>query len=194
MRYKINLNLKEIKLEDISLETPRIINRLLGKNNKWHDLIVKPYTCSLICGGIKKEENIIFEEKAFVYFNTKDVEVENAIFSNVGIDFSIEKPKVFIGYNLLSVQKVIYNTKGKKNWITEENKNNFIEYVKNKYCVDIEILKIQNTSVTYKDDSKIPVSNLLIRCNSEKNVANLFESGIGGSCSIGFGFVEPIKK
>ena len=194
MRFKINLDLKSIALSDVAVETARQVNRLLGVNHKWHDLKIKPYTCSLILGGEVKKRDVIFKEKGFLYINTEDKEVKDAIFSNEGLDFSIENPKIFKGYNLLSVKKVIYNTNGKKNWITEDNKNNFIKYIKDKYCVDIEILKTKNSSVMYKNGAKLPTSDLLIRCNTDKNVANLFESGIGASCSIGFGLVELTNK
>lgn len=194
MRLKINLELNNITLDNIAKETATNVNKLLGVNNKWHDLPVKPFTCSLILGGEVKKRDVIFKEKGFLYINTEDKEVIDAISSNEGLDFSIENPKIFKGYNLLSVKKVIYNTNGKKNWVTEDNKNNFIKYVKDKYCVDIEILKIKNSSVMYKNGAKLPTSDLLIRCNTDKNVANLFESGIGASCSIGFGLVELINK
>ena len=46
----------------------------------------------------------------------------------------------------------------------------------------------------YKNKSKIRVSDLLIFCKNNKNLANLFVSGMGGSCSLGFGFVEELNK
>ena len=194
MRFKIKLKLDPINLRDVATETSNKLNKILGVNNKWHDMERKPYTCSFLLGGSLEGKILSFKNGGYFYVNTEDDDVINAITSNDGIEFNIENLKVFKGYNLLSVKRIRYNTEGKLEWITEENKNNFIEYVKNKYCVDIDILKISNTVIGYKNNSNISVSDLLIRCKTEKNVANLFESGIGGSCSIGFGFVEPLKK
>ena len=193
MRFKIKLKLEKLALDNVATETAKRLNQILGLNHKWHDLPQKPYTCSLIMGGLLEDKQLNFKDKsAFFYINTEDDEVIEAIVSSPGIDFEIQSIKTFSGYNWLSVKRIIYNTLGKRNHITEENKEAFIKYVKNKYDVNIEIHKIRNSLVTYKKNSKIPVSDLLIRCNDKKNVKLLFESGIGGSSSIGFGFVEPV--
>lgn len=195
MRFKITLKIDSLSIHDIAIETARQLNLILGHNNKWHDLQVKPYSCSLIMGGTIDKDIINFKASpAFFYLNTEDEEVIDVIVSNPTISFDILNIKTYKGFNLLSVKKIIFNKNGKRIWVTEENKNEFIEYVKNKYVVDIEILKIKNMLVSYKNKSKLPVSNLLIKSNSNKNVNNLFESGIGGSCAIGFGFVEPLTN
>lgn len=195
MRFKIKLKLEKLSVNNIATETASRLNKLLGKNHKWHELTLKPYTCSFICGGEFKDDVCYFKDNsAYFYINTEDDEVIEVILNNSDINFDIENPKIFSDYNLLSIKNIVYNTNGKRNWITDENKNNFIEYVKHKYFVDIEIYKIKNHNIRYKNKSKLPVSDLLIKCSGDKMVKNLFESGIGGSCSIGFGFVETIKK
>jgi CRISPR/Cas system endoribonuclease Cas6 (RAMP superfamily) len=195
MRIKINLKLERIPFKDLATESARALNKALGANHKWHDLSVKPYTCSLINGGIRKGDDVVFNKSAFICINTEDDEVIEALFSDKSISFSIVNNEVFKDYNILSVYNVIYNKSGKGEiFVTEENKQDFVEYVKNKYLVEIEILKIKNSRIPYKKNGTRPVSNLLIKCNGNKNVENLFESGIGGSCSIGFGFVEQINK
>lgn len=195
MRFKIKLKLEKLSVNNIATETASRLNKLLGKNHKWHELILKPYTCSLIRGGKIKDGVCYFKDNnAYFYINTEDTEVIEAILNNIDTGFEIEKPKIFSDYNLLSVRNIIYNTNGIRNKITDENKNNFIEYVKQRYFVDIEIYKIRNHGIDYKDKSYMPVSDLLIKCSGDEMVKNLFESGIGGSCSIGFGFVETIKK
>lgn len=194
MRFKIKLDIDTLPVEDIVVETSKVLNKILGNNNKWHDLEIKPHSCSFIYGGELKNRNVVFNGNSHFYINSEDSEVISAIVSNTNIDFNIEENKVFKEYNLLSVKDVRYNRSGKTKWVTDENKEDFIQYVKEKYLVDIEIFKIKNRVVHYKNGSNISVSDLLIKCNSDKNVANLFESGIGGSCSLGFGFVKPIKK
>lgn len=195
MRLKVKLKLEKIPSNNLAIETSRQLNRLLGVNHKWHDLQNKPYTCSLIRGGVFDGDNIIFKNSAFIYINTEDKEVVNSMFeNNSSIEFEIQDVKIFKDYNIFSVYNVIYNKSSDRLHVTDDNKDLFIEFVKNKYMVDIEILKIENTTVPYKKNSRLPVSNLLILCKGDKNIANLLESGIGGSCSIGFGFVEPINK
>lgn len=193
MRFKINLGKDSLPIEDVVTETSKRLNRVLGQNHKWHDLENKPYTCSLLLGGKQVGKRIEFDNSYF-YLNSDCNEVIETITSNFGINFDIEYPKVFKAYNLLSVKRVRFNKNGRTEWVTEENENEFISYVKDKYGVGIEVLKIQNTVLRYKNDSKISVSNLLIRTDGDKNVANLFESGIGGSCSLGFGFVSTINN
>lgn len=194
MRFKIKLNLDKIPLKKLATETAKHLNKTLGKNHKWHDLTtVKPYTCSFIMGGKQVGDNIIYKNYAYFYLNTEDEEVINAIVSNPSIEFDIENVKVFSDYNLFSVKKVIYNKSSKRHHITEENKKDFIAYVKAKYFVDIEILKLENKYVSYKKNSTLPVTNILIKASGGNNVENLLNSGIGGSCSIGFGHVEPIN-
>lgn len=193
MRFKIKLKITNLPIERVATDTATILNKLLGNNHKWHDINPKPYTCSLIRGGELNNGKFTFTNGAYFYINTEDEEVINSLLNNPDIEFDIENNKTFSGYNLLSVKNIVYNTNGKENWITDENKNNFIQYVKQKYFVDIEIYKIKNHHILYKERSRRPVSDLLIKCNG-KNVKNLFESGIGGSCSIGFGFVETINK
>ena len=194
MRFKIKLTLKSLPIKDVAEKTASVLNKILGDNHKWHDLESKPYTCSLILGGKKHDESLIFENGGYFYINTNDNEVINALLNNKGIEFSVENNKLNSGYNLLSVKRVIYNTNGKKIWVTNDNKHNFENYVKVKYGVNIEILKINNTTIHYKNNTILDVSDLLIKCNDKKNVNNLFETGIGGSCSIGFGFVETLNK
>ena len=192
MRLKIKLKLKNITLDNIALETAKVLNQALGHNHKWHDMEHKPYTCSFIMGGSLENKQFDFKEKpAFFYINTEDVEVIEAI-TKTGSDYDIQNIKTFNGYNWLSVKRIQYYSMGKLRHITNENKEAFINYVKNKYNVNIEIHKIKNSFVTYKGNSKLPVNDLLIRCVNEKNVSSLFESGIGGCSSIGFGFVEPV--
>ncbi len=193
MRFKIKLGLDKLPVEDIVIETSRKLNSILGHDHEWHDLECKPYSCSLISGGTLDKRTVKFNGNSHFYINTDDDKVIDAITNNIGIEFEIESPKVFKGYNILSVKNVRYNTNGKTEWVTKKNEAEFIGYVKRKFGVDIEILKMNNSVVHYKRGSKISVSNLLIRCNSDKNVGNLFESGIGGSCSLGFGFVNTIK-
>lgn len=193
MRFKIKLKLESMSIYDVAQETAKTINQILGHNNKWHDLLVKPYSSSMIMGGLLKDKIITFENSsAYFYINTDDEEIIDRIISNPNISFDIESIKTFKGFNILSLKKVVYNKSGKRIWVTQETKEDFINYVKNKYCVDIDILKIDNSVVRYKNNSKLPISNLLIKTKSDNNVKNLFESGIGGSCSIGFGFVEPL--
>lgn len=194
MRLKINLDINKTPVKNVVVETSKRLNAILGINHKWHDLERKPYTCSLISGGRLKGENIEFNGNAHFYINTEDEEVIKQIVNNKGLNFNIETVDVFKGYNILSVDRVRYKISGKNKWVTNENKKDFIKYVKDKYAVEIQILKFSNSVVYYKNNSKISVSNLLIRIDSEKNVSNLFETGIGGSCSLGFGFVEPIYK
>lgn len=195
MRLKINLDIDKLPVKDVVIKTSSVLNKLLGDNNKWHDMVEKPYTSSLISGGTLQGENIVFNNNAHFYINTEDKEVIRAVLKNKGINFDTPPTKVFSGYNLLSVKKVRYKTKGKNKWVTPENSPDFIKYVKNKYGVDIEIYKYDNSVVYYKRGSKISVSNLLIRTtSSSKDVAKLFQSGIGASTSIGFGFVEPVNK
>ncbi len=193
MRCKIKLGLDKLPVEAIVIETSRKLNSILGHDHEWHDLECKPYSCSLISGGTLDKRTVKFNGNSHFYINTDDDKVIDAITNNIGIEFEIESPKVFKGYNILSVKNVRYNTNGKTEWVTKKNEAEFIGYVKRKFGVDIEILKMNNSVVHYKRGSKISVSNLLIRCNSDKNVGNLFESGIGGSCSLGFGFVNTIK-
>jgi len=194
MRFKIKLKLDTLLLCDVAEKTSSIVNKILGVNHKWHDLERKPYTCSFILGGKNEGKSLSFKNGGYFYFNSEDKEVIDAVMKVKDIEFSIETPKIFNGYNLLSVKRVIYNTEGKKVWVTESNKSNFESYLKLKYGVDVKILKINNTTVHYKNNTILDVSDLLIKCDNNKNVANLFESGVGGSCSIGFGFVETINK
>lgn len=194
MRFNFKLKLTSLKLEDVATETARTVHKLLGENNEWHNLERKPFTCSFIKGGKLKERVIHFNNDAHLYINTEDEKVISKLTNHVGIEFDIETPKIFKSYNLLNVSQVIFNTSGKKIWVNEENKSKFIEYCKNKYGIDFEILNIRNSTVSYKNGSKLPVSDLFIKSFSDKNVLNLFESGIGGSCSLGFGFVETVKQ
>ena len=195
MRFNFKLKkIEKIPLSEIATATAKTIHGLLGENNKWHDLERKPFTCSFINGGKLVDGVVIFKEDANININTENEEVINQIMSS-GLDFSIENTKVFKGYNLLSVKNVVYNSNDKKNWITEENKDAFVSHVKNKYALkEVEILKMKKSLITYKNGKKIPVTDLLIRCHSDQNVENLFETGIGGSCSLGFGFVKQIYK
>ena len=153
MRIKIKLNLDKLPLNEVVTENAKILHKILGDNNKWHNMEQKPFTCSSLLGGKLKDKHIVFNDGGYLYINSEDDEVINAIIKNEGIVFSIENPKIYNGYNILSAKKIIFNTNKKKNWITEENKKTFIDYVKNKYCVDIEILKIRNSAVTYKNGS-----------------------------------------
>jgi hypothetical protein len=194
MRFKINLDISQLPVENIVVETSRVLNRMLGNNHKWHNLENKPYTCSLISGGTLKGRTVVFADNAHFFFNTNDEEVIETMVSNEAIDFEIIPIKIFKGYNLLSLNSVRYKTKGKNKWVTEENKNDFIKYVKNKYGVKIDILKYDKSVVHYKNSSKIPVSNLLVKVDYSKTISNLFETGIGASSSLGLGFIEPIKK
>ena len=194
MRFNFELNIKEIPLNELALTTAKTLHALLGTNNKWHDLERKPFSCSFIKGGKVYDGIIKFEDKPILTINTEDVEIITQLMTNK-LPFSIETPKVFKGYNLLSVKNVVYNSGGKKNWITTDNQDAYIKHIITKYALkEVEILKIKNSVITYKEGKKIPVSDLLIRINSDQNVANLFETGIGGSCSLGFGFVEPLNK
>jgi CRISPR-associated endoribonuclease Cas6 len=174
-------------------KTASIVNKLLGNNHKWHDLERKPYTCSFIVGGIKNKDTIIYNDDSYLYFNTEDPEVIDAILANKNIEFNIENNKVNNEVNLLTIKRVIYNNNGKKVWITEDNKSQYEKYLNLKYGISAEILKIRNYTIHHKNVI-LNTSDLLIKCSNNKNVANLFESGIGGSCSIGFGFVENINK
>ena len=192
MRLKIDLDLTEISLKEVSQKTASVIHGLLGKNNKWHDLERKPYSCSFIRGGVKNEKTIKFNGDAHVFFNTEDEEIINQLVSN-NLSFSFENPRVFDGYNLLSITNIVYNCNGKKNWVTDANKERFTKHIENKYGISCEILKIDNKINFYKNIS-IPVTNLLIRTNGATNVFNLFETGVGGSCGLGFGFVESVVK
>jgi CRISPR/Cas system endoribonuclease Cas6 (RAMP superfamily) len=195
MRFKITLKLESMSIYDVALETAKTINQILGHNNKWHDLVVKPYSCSMIMGGELKDKILYFNNSsAYFYINTDDGEIIERIISNSNISFDIESIKTFKEFNILSLKKVVYNKNGKRIWVTQETKQDFINYVKNKYCVDIDILKIDNSVVRYKNNSRLPISNLLVKTKTDTNVKNLFESGIGGSCGIGFGFVEPLTE
>lgn len=194
MRFKIKLDISGISLTKRAEETARQLNKILGVNNKWHDLKVKPYSCSFIMGGKQVGDKIVYQNSAYMFLNTEDEEVINKIVSNPKIEFSIETIKLYKDFNLLSVKNIVYNKSGKRVHINEETKNDFIAYVNRKYLIDIEILKIQNTFVSYKNGSYLPVTNLLINCKGSDNLQNIFDSGIGGSCAIGFGHVEPINK
>jgi CRISPR/Cas system endoribonuclease Cas6 (RAMP superfamily) len=193
MRFKIKLNLDKVQLSDVAVVTAKEVHKLLGDNNKWHDLVRKPFSCSLIRGGKLIDKTIHFDEDAFIYINTEDDEVINALLSS-NPTFSIEKPKVFKDYNLLKVKNVVFNADGKKTWITDDNKDRFIKHIENRYAIKLEVLKIKNSLISYKNNIKLPVSDLLIKIPNNVNVGNLFESGIGGSCSLGFGFVETLNK
>ena len=193
MRFKIKVDVNSVAIKNMAEKTASIVNKLLGNNHKWHDLEIKPYTCSFIVGGIKNEDTIIYNDDSYLYFNTEDSEVIDAILANKNIEFNIENNKVNNEVNLLTIKRVIYNNNGKKVWITENNKSQYEKYLNLKYGISAEILKIRNSTIHYKN-AILNTSDLLIKCSNNKNVANLFESGIGGSCSIGFGFVENINK
>lgn len=194
MRFKITLDLDIISKYDIAIATAKHLNQILGHNNKWHDMVVKPYTCCLLRGGDLEGNNINFSNKsAYFYLNTEDDEVIDKIISNPTISFDVENVKLFSSFNLLSFKKVIFNHNGKRIFVTDATKEAFINYVKNKYAVDIEILKMSTSLVTYKNQSKLPVTNLLVKAKGN-TIQNLFESGVGGSTSIGFGFVELVNN
>lgn len=194
MRINIKVNVDTIAIKNMAEKSASVINKLLGTNHQWHDLERKPYTCSFIKGGRKVNDVIVYDNDAYIYVNTDDSEVITALLSDENIVFSIEKPKIRNGSNILSVKRVIYNTNGKKVWVTNDNKTQFEEYLKMKYGVSGEILKMNNSTTHYKNHVILNTTDLLIRCFDNTNVMNLFESGIGGSCSIGFGFVETINK
>jgi len=191
MRLKIMLELEEIPLKDMASTTAKEVHKLLGVNNKWHDLERKPFTCSLIRGGKLFDRVVRYNNDAHIFINTEDNEIIDAVLVN-NPTFEIIPTKVFKGYNLLSVKYVVFTVEGKKQWITEENKDRFIKHIESRYAIKVEILKLKNSVINFKNKMNLPVTDLLIKIPNSTNVLNLFNSGIGGSCSLGFGFVESI--
>ena len=199
MIIKINLNLQKIKISENALMVGSIIHDLLGRNNKWHDNQIKEYSVSMIIGGVKDGEYIIFNNDSHIFVNTSNNEIRNIILENsikLGYYFNIVFNIARKGENILTAKNIRYNYKGKNYNISEENKKDFEKYLKNKYGIDAVILKInKNIDVKYKNNSAIKSTNILFKIITDNpdDVQKLFETGIGGSTAIGFGFVDNIN-
>lgn len=198
MRLKIKLKENKILIGSNALLVSKYINTFLGVNNKWHDMVgIKPYSVSMIMGGKRDNGYLVFNDDAHIFVNSEDPEVIGAILDNIigKYEYDFVDNKYRKGVNILTASYVRYYSKSKDNFITEENKKDFLEYIKNKYNVDIEILNINaHIDIKYKNKSAIKTTNLLFKINSDiEDVKKIFNTGIGGSTSLGLGFVDNIN-
>lgn len=198
-----------------------VVQKILGKNNKWHDSF-SPYNISSLLGGVVDGNNIIYKNGGYFHITSIEpeflsvisqriTEVANELFlRDMAYDkFLITFENVHTDYDIVkSVSPILLKTKEK--YLTFED-DNFIETLTN-HCKakllhngctnnDIKTFSIvpfhfENAKVKYtkRKNYALPANKIMLVINGKPKCRRiLYQMGIGSSTGYCYGTVEIVN-
>ena len=211
MRLKINFNLGFKTTFDNQVIVNSWLHKLLGTNNKYHDL-VNNFSVSMLSGGKRDGDMLSYDNNAFIIISSNDMDFIDMIMCGVlkptdsilqvkSVD--VLNDKLYDGYNMFhTLSPILLKNNGVHITVNDLNfKDEFLKHIKSvaSKVFDNDVVSSIDLSI-YKEGQKtksIKVKNVYNKSShfsftlkSTKDIADYFyNSGFGHSRGSGFGTV-----